>query len=92
MEQHDFIWMGKKLMVPVTQDETGNTIIALRPQIQLTHNYKKKNLTQIIFTEDQTRFIISNKSELNAIIELHLKNNHLEQVLRKFCEDNFQKA
>jgi len=92
MEQHEFIWMGKKLGVPVSQDETGNTVMSLRPQIQLTHNYKKKNFTQIVFTEDQTRFTVSNKSEVESIVGLHIANEHLEQVLRKYCDENLQKA
>lgn len=92
MEQHEFIWMGKKLGVPVSQDETGNTIINLRPQIQLTHNYKKKNQTQIVFTEDQARYTVSNKSEVESIVGLHLNNVHLEHALRKYCEENLQKA
>lgn len=92
MEQHDFIWMGKKLMVPVTQDETGNTIITLRPQIQLTHNYKKKNLTQVVFTEDQSRYTIGSKLELELIIGLHLSNDNLDQKLREFCESHLEKV
>lgn len=93
MQQHEFIWMAKNLKVTdVTQDETGNTVINLRPQIQLTHNYKKKNQMQIVFTEDQSRFLIPSKSDLEEIFRLHLSNVNVEQILRKHCEDNFEKV
>jgi hypothetical protein len=93
MNQPEFIWMAKNLKVTdVKQDETGNTIINLRPQIQLTHSYKKKNQMQIIFTEDQARYLISTKVELQEIYRLHLSNVDLENVLRHYCEDWLKKS
>lgn len=92
MQQHEFIWMAKNLKVNnVTQNENGTTTINLRPQIQITHNYKKKNQMLIIFTEDQVRYLISTKVELQEIYRLHLSNVDLENVLRHYCEDWLKK-
>ena len=92
MEQHEFIWMGNKLGVQVIQGEGGITSIQLRPKIVVSHNYKKKNLTQVVFIEDGAKYNIGSKYELESVIALHLSNEHLETVLRSFCEKNLEKA
>ena len=93
MQQHEFIWLGNNMKVGrVGQDTVGNTIVDLRPQIQITHNYKKKNLMLITFSDDGLTFIIPSKSQLEDIYRMHLSNVHLGEILRKYCEDNLQKA
>ena len=87
MEQQEFIWMAKNLkVVDVIQDEIGNTIIQLRPQVQLVHNYKKSNLMTVKFVEDQMMFIVPSRKELEEIYRLHLENENLIQLLREYCE------
>ena len=92
MYEPEFIWMAKSLKVTdITQDGSGKTIINLRPQIQIIHNYKKKNQMILTFTEDQTRYLVPSKLELQEIYRLHLSNVDLEHVLRKYCEEKLQK-
>ena len=91
MQQHEFIWMGAKLGAPVAQSENGVSTITLRPQINLVHDYKKKDQTLVVFTEDDSKFIISDKDELNHIIGMHLTNDYIEQTLREYCNANLQK-
>ena len=91
MQQHEFIWMGGKLNLPMLQNGDGVTTIDLRPQIKLVHEYKKKDQTLVVFMEDDSKFIISSKDELNDIIHMHLTNEHLEQQLLEYCKANLQK-
>lgn len=92
MQQHEFIYITQTIrMMNIHQDPTGKTIVQLRPQIQIIHNSKKKNQMQIIFTEDQARFLIPSKKELEEIYRLHLENVNLSQILREYCEKNLQK-
>jgi hypothetical protein len=92
MQQHEFIWMAQKLGIKSQQGAEGITVINLRPQIQIAHNYKKKDQMTVIFTEDQSRFLISSKPQLEEIILLERSNKDLEQILRKYCEDNLEKV
>lgn len=93
MQQHEFIWMAKNLKVDnVTQDESGNTIVKLRPHIVFMHNYKKKNQMMIMFSEDKATYIIPSKVEMEEIYEMHLTNPDVEQLLRKYCEENLEKV
>jgi len=91
MQQPDFIYLARGVAGEVTQDEIGNTIVQLRPQIQLKHNYKKKNLMTILFTEDQSMFCIPTRKDLESIYRLHLENKDLTQILRAYCEQQLEK-
>ena len=75
----------------VFQDEIGNAIVQLRPQIQLVHNYKKKNLMTIRFIEDQTIFMIPSRKELEEIYRMHMENSDLTVILRDYCEKHLEK-
>lgn len=92
MQQQEFIWMANNIPHDgIIQDEIGNTIIQLRSQIQLTHNYKKKNQMMIIFQEDQSRFLIPSKKRLEDIYRLHLENTQLTDILRNYCEGTLER-
>jgi hypothetical protein len=91
MQQHEFIWVARSQKInDVKQDETGNTIVNLRPQVQIIHNYKKKNHMQIVFTEDQFRFLILSTGTLKEIYNINATADS-QSVLRKYCEDNLER-
>ena len=91
MKQHEFMYTAKSLTLDVQQDEVGNTIATLRPYIHLMHSYKKNDLMQIIFLEDQARYIIPSNDELEEIYRLHLELTDLTQVLREYCDKHLKR-
>lgn len=91
MQQHKFIWLANNLKFGnVTQDQSGNTTVELRSQIQLIHSYKKKNQIAIVFTEDQARFLIPSEDQLKDIVHIHT-NNGSEHAIREYCINNLEK-
>lgn len=92
MKQHEFIWAAKNMKVNETrQDDFGNTFIRLRKDIQLTHNYKKKDRMAIEFQDDRSVYIIPTDKELKEIYRLHLENVNLNEILHQYCSMNLTK-
>lgn len=92
MKQHEFIWAARNMKVgEARQDDSGKTCITLRPSILLIHDYKKKDRMTIEFHDDQSTYIIHDRKELEAIYRLHLENEHLSEVLHRYCSENLTK-
>lgn len=92
MKQHEFIWAARNMNVgEARQNDSGQTYITLRHGIQLTHDYKKKDQMTIEFLEDQSAYVIHDRKELEAIYRLHLENQNLNDVLRRYCSENLTK-
>lgn len=92
MDQIKFIVMANNIYPEgeVKQDPNGITIVNLRPQIQITHNYKKKNEMKIIFNDTNDEYLISSKNELEEIYGLHLANKDVIQILHEYCKNNLK--
>ena len=87
MQQHEFIWLSKSMNVEsVTQNETGCTTVEVRPGLMISHNYKKKDLMLLTFTEDNMTFIIPSKLELEAIYQLHTGYEDAVHLIRGYCD------
>lgn len=92
MKQHEFIWAAKNMQTTETrQDAFGNTFIRLRKDIQLTHNYKKKDRMTIEFQDDNSVYLIPTDKELKEIYRLHLENVNLNEILHQYCSMNLTK-
>lgn len=92
MTQPEFIWLSSNILpkIGVEQKPSGETIVGLRPQINIIHDFKKGNRLTIVFLDDGATFLIPSKEELEEIYAMHLANTNLVQVLRKYCDDNFE--
>lgn len=92
MDQIKFIVMANNVYPEgeVKQDPNGITIVNLRPQIQITHNYKRKNEMKIIFNDTNDEYLISSKNELEEIYGLHLANKDVIQILHEYCKNNLK--
>lgn len=92
MDQIKFIVMANNVYPEgeVKQDPNGITIVNLRPQIQITHNYKKKNEMKIIFNDTNDEYLVSSKNELEEIYGLHLANKDVIQILHEYCKNNLK--
>jgi hypothetical protein len=91
MKQQDFIWLAKSLNIDnVSQDEIGNTIVQLKPNIQIIHKYKKNDRMEIYFQEDRKYYHIPSETELKQIYILYTENENLTEVLRIYCEENLK--
>ena len=93
MDQIKFIQMSNNIqpMGPIVHQPNGIILVNLRPQIQVTHNYKKKNEMQVIFIDDQSRYLIPSQKELEDIYKMHLGNTNLTEILHKYCEEKLKK-
>lgn len=93
MNQAKFIQTSKQVkpVGGVTDDGNGVVIVNLRPQVQITHSYKKNDQMQIIFIEDQTHFEIPSQKELEELYKIHLGCTNFIQPARKYCDDKLQK-
>lgn len=92
MKQHEFIWMANNVHAgKAVQDESGNTAITLRPTIMVVHNYKKRDQMTLVFVEDQSQYIIPTKKELEEIFRIHLENQNINEILRRYCTEKLTK-
>lgn len=92
MDQIKFIIMANNIHPEgeIEQTPDGIVIVNLRSQIQITHNYKRKNEMRIIFNDSKIQYIISNKSELEEIYRMHLANTDVVQMLHDYCKNNLK--
>lgn len=92
MTQPEFIWMSSNILpeIGIEQRPDGNTVVGLRPQINIIHNFKRKDQITVVFLDDHATFVVPSKSALEDIYRMHLANTNLVQVLRKYCDDNFE--
>lgn len=92
MEQIEFMWCLKKFLIPnILQNEKGLVTAKLLPDVLLTHDYKKKNKIEVIFTETQDRFLISSKEELNELCKIYSNNPNISDPIKKYCVSKLNK-
>lgn len=93
MDQIKFLWTMKNLHPEgnIIQNETSIITVNLRKNIQITHDYKKGNRVEIIFTIDQKRYLVEDHNDLQEFCIIHLQNQQCEQKMRKYCESHFKK-
>lgn len=94
MDQMKFIWLANQVHPEggVTQDETSVVVMNLRPQIQVTHDYKKQDRIEIIFRDDNTRFFVEDHNALQEVFSIHLSNKDCVQLIREYAEKHFKKC
>lgn len=94
MDQNKFLWLGhvSKPEGGVTQDESSVVTINLRPQVQITHDYKKQNRVEVILKDDGSRFLVEDHNDLQEIFSLHLMNKDCVQLIRKYAEEHLRKC
>jgi hypothetical protein len=86
MEQHKFIWLAKNMKVEnVTQGTNGETTIELRPNINIVHDYRRKNQMTIRLLEREEKYIIPSEKELERIYRLHLEHKDIMVPLMEYC-------
>jgi hypothetical protein len=91
MEQSEFIFLSKRMNAASSRmDEVGNVSVTLRPGILLSHNYKKKNFMMITFTDEQDRFVIGTKDQLQHIYEIHINKKRAIEEIRRYCQKNLE--
>ena len=75
----------------IIQQPDGIVVVNMRPTIQITHNYKKKNQMQIIFVDTNDTYIIPDQQTLEEIYQMHLSNTNVVEILLKYCNKNLKK-
>lgn len=90
MNQIKFLWISNNIpnKLGVEQTEDGIVIVKLRPKIDITHNYKKRDRMEIIFKDDNKRYLIHDHKILKEIYTLHMQNEEVMLLLHQYCESN----
>jgi hypothetical protein len=92
MKQPEFLFIAHNLKVSGVVQSDPETIVNLRPGIIIKHNYRKKDLMTITFTDGNNSYIIPSRKELEEIYRLHLGNADLLQLLQEWCIKNLISA
>lgn len=95
MNQIKFISMTNQIQPQGNVEQTTDGIVVvnvrINPNIQITHNYKKKDEILIIFNDINEKFKLASDNQLEEIYKLHLGNINLTEPLHRYCEENLQK-
>lgn len=91
MKQHEFIWMTRNVKLQPIMGEEGLTEVDVRPGIKIVHNCKRKDEMWVIFTSPDEEYLIPNKTELEKVYKLHLMQEDLNEILRRYCNGMFAK-
>lgn len=89
MNQIKFVWLSNN--VPGTKVEMGPngiTTVSLRPLIDITHDSTKRDRVEIIFKDDNSKYLISNQKTLEEIYSMHMSNTEVMLLLHQYCEAN----
>lgn len=94
LDQPKFIWTMNNVHASgkVQQNGTSEVKVDLRPQVQISHDYRKNNRTTITFKDDGVTFIIPDHTDLEEICRIHLMNKDAVQILREHCEKYLTKV
>ena len=89
MNQIKFVWVSNN--IPGTKVEMGPdgiTTVHLRPLIDITHDSKKRDRVEIIFKDDNSKYLISNQKTLEEIYRMHMSNTEVMLLLHQYCDAN----
>ena len=92
MKQHEFIYLSRNMTNQVRQDLIGNVIVDLNQMVEITHNYKKKDLMTLTMKEDQSKYTIPSRSDLEEIYKIQVSEENPIQLIREYCEKNLKKT
>jgi len=94
MNQAKFIWVSNNISgkLKVEMDPNGITTVKLRPLIDIIHNSNKGNKVEILFKDDNTRFIIPNQKVLEEIYRMHKNNTEVMLLLHQYCDKNLARS
>ena len=76
----------------ITQGSNADVIVDLRPNISISHSYKKKNRIELTFKDDQKKYIVERDSDLEEIYKLHMTHPNVEVILRKYCKEHLNEV
>ena len=86
MEQPKFIWVARNMKVGnVTQGPNGETTVEVRPNINIVHEYRRKNRMTMHLVERDEKYIIPSERELEHIYRLHLEHEDVMTPLMEYC-------
>lgn len=91
MNQHEFILVSKNIPgLLVTQDYEGKVNVTLSDNIIIVHDYKKRNIIEITFKKEESKFLVPDKKSLKEIYEIFLLNvsEDRDRFIHKFCIEN----
>lgn len=91
MTQIKFLWLSNNIpnKIGVEQTEDGMVIVKLRPKIDITHNFKKRDRVEIILKDDNSRFIIPDDESLQEVYTMHVMNEEVMLLMHQYCESHF---
>lgn len=94
MDQIKFVWISKNIpnILGVNQDEDGITTVKLRPLIEITHNFKKRNKVEILFKDDNSKYLIPDQKTLEEIYKMHMSNTEVMLLMHQYCDKNLSKC
>ena len=89
-----FVWISNNIpgTLGVMMDPDGITTVALRPKIDITHNSNKRNKMEIIFKDDDSKFIIPDQKILEEIYRMHMQNDEVMLLLHQYCDKNLSRC
>lgn len=88
MKQPEFMMFVNNIQSENVIQVTDGTVVAkLSPLLEISHNYKKKDLMIITFTEDKKQYTIPDRRSLEEITRLHLEEKP-SMTIREYCEKN----
>ena len=90
MTQIKFLWLSKNIpgISGVEQGPDGITTVKVRPLIDITHDSNKRDKVEILFKDDNTKYVIPDQKTLEEIYRMHIKNDEVMLLLHQYCEAN----
>jgi len=90
IQQPDFMYFVSNVnAIEVTQIKDGIVLCKLSPQIEISHDYKKKNLVKIKFTEFNEEFVIPDRKCLEDLSTLHLEGES-STTIHEWCKEHIE--
>lgn len=90
MKQERFIFMANNVQpLSMVQDPNGNTIVKLREEISIIHNYHNEYM---VLSVASSKYKVMNEAQLETVFRMHLENKDLFQLLHEYAETNFDKV
>lgn len=92
VDQPKFMWLANHVhAIGIEQNSTPVVTLHLRPQIDITHNYERKNRVEILFKDDNTRYFVPDNADLERIIEIHMMHKDAVEMIRAWCRKHLKK-
>lgn len=90
MNQVKFIWLSKNIpnTLGVDMGPDGITTMKLRKLIDITHNSNKRDRVEILFKDDNSKYVINDQRTLEEIYRMHMSNEEVMLLLHQYCESN----